>query len=297
MKILREKTPEFWEQAWQEAHKYSLHARKRRELDQLDYWNSMAKFFANTAKKKAGKKRPQKVLSWLEQEGAWKPGSNVLDIGAGAGNFTIPMAKKAAHITALEPAPAMLSVLQKNVRDEGLSNVQYLDQEWEIVDPQQMGLTASFDLVFASLTPGIRDVETLEKMCHCSRDWCFLCDFAGYRWFPGHEELWRLIFQEKMPLPGHDIIYPFNYLYWSGYMPTLKVWIDVRDREMSVEEATASFEEYFFSYTDLTPEIKKTISNYVQEHAVSGVYQEIYRIRLGMILWQVNAGGQQGAVS
>jgi hypothetical protein len=46
MKILREKTPEFWEQAWQEAHKYSLHARKRRELDQLDYWNSMAKFFA-----------------------------------------------------------------------------------------------------------------------------------------------------------------------------------------------------------------------------------------------------------
>lgn len=50
MKILREKTPEFWEQAWQEAHKYSLHARKRRELDQLDYWNSMAKFFANTAK-------------------------------------------------------------------------------------------------------------------------------------------------------------------------------------------------------------------------------------------------------
>lgn len=120
MKILREKTPEFWEQAWQEAHKYSLHARKRRELDQLDYWNSMAKFFANTAKKKAGKKRPQKVLSWLEQEGAWKPGSNVLDIGAGAGNFTIPMAKKAAHITALEPAPAMLSVLQKTFVMKGL---------------------------------------------------------------------------------------------------------------------------------------------------------------------------------
>lgn len=72
MKILREKTPEFWEQAWQEAHKYSLHARKRRELDQLDYWNSMAKFFANTAKKKAGKKRPQRSYpGWNRKE----PGS------------------------------------------------------------------------------------------------------------------------------------------------------------------------------------------------------------------------------
>ena len=294
MKILQEKTPEYWERAWQQAHTHSLYARKRRDLEQLNYWSAMAGFFSNTAKKKQGKKRPQKVLSWLEQEGVWQPGMEILDIGAGAGNFTIPMAKKAAHVTALEPAPAMLSVLQKNVRVEELNNVQYVDQEWEAVDPRQMGIQGSFDLVFASLTPGIKDVETLQKMCHCSRDWCFLCDFAGSRFFPGREELWQLIFQEKMPLPGHDIIYPFNYLYWSGYMPSIKVWLDVRDQEMSVEEARASFEEYFFSYTELTPEIKNTIRNYVQEHSDSGIYQEINRIRLGMILWQVNAGWQQG---
>jgi SAM-dependent methyltransferase len=293
MKILQEKTPEFWEQAWQQAHKHSLYARKRRDLEPLNYWSAMAGFFSNTAKKKQGKKRPRKVLSWLEQEGVWQPGMEILDIGAGAGNFTIPMAKKAAHVTALEPAPAMLSVLQKNVRDEELKNVQYVDQEWEAVDPLQMGIQGSFDLVFASLTPGIKDVETLQKMCHFSRDWCFLCDFAGSRFFPGREELWQLIFKEKMPLPGHDIIYPFNYLYWSGYMPSIKVWLDVRDQEMSVEEARASFEEYFFSYTELTPEIKNTIRNYVQEHSDSGIYQEINRIRLGMILWQVNAGWQQ----
>lgn len=296
MKQLSEKTPEFWEHAWQQAHLDSLYAKKRTGLEQLDYWSAMARFFSNTAKKEQGKKRPQKVLSWLEQEGIWRPGMKILDIGAGAGNFTIPMARKAAQVTALEPAPAMLSVLQKNVGDEGLNNVQYVDQEWEAVDLQQKGFLGGFDLVFASLTPGIKDVETLQKMCHCSRDWCFLCDFAGSCFFPGREELWQLIFQEKMPLPGHDIIYPFNYLYWSGYMPTIKVWLDVRDQEMSVEEAIASFEKYLFSYTELTPEIKKIIRNYVQEHAVSGIFQEINRIRLGMILWQVNTGWQQGPV-
>ena len=96
-----------------------------------------------------------------------------------------------------------------------------------------------------------------------------------------------MIFNEKMPLPGHDIMYPLNYLYLSGYMPSFKAWIDVRDREMPVEEAVASFEQYFWSYTELTPEIKKIIRSYVEKRAASGVYQEIYRIRLGMILWLV----------
>jgi hypothetical protein len=52
-----------------------------------------------------------------------------------------------------------------------------------------------------------------------------------------------------------------------------------------VEEAVASFEQYFWSYTEPTPEIKKTIRGYVKEQSASGVYREIYRVRLGMILW------------
>ena len=283
--MLKEKCPEFWEQAWENAHKHSLHARRRSDLDQMKYWDSMAEFFAKTARRRNGDGRQQKILSWLEQQGAWQPGIEVLDIGAGAGLFTIPMAKLASRVTALEPAPAMLNVLRSWADEEGLTNVDYLDQEWEILDVQEEGLSGGFDLVFASLTPGIRDVETLDKMCRCSRKWCFLCDFGGRRCFPGHEELWRLIFNEKMPLAGHDIMYPLNYLYLSGYMPSFKAWIDVRDREMPVEEAVASFEQYFWSYTEPTPEIKKTIRGYVKEQSASGVYREIYRVRLGMILW------------
>ncbi|MGB4504364.1 MAG: class I SAM-dependent methyltransferase [Syntrophaceticus sp.] len=285
--MFKEKRPEFWGQAWEEAHQHSLHARRRRDIEQMDYWDSMAEFFAKTTKRRGERGRPHKVLSWLEQEGAWQPGMEVLDIGAGAGIFTIPMAKQVSRVTALEPAPAMLDALRDSVHEEGLNNVDFLNQEWEVLDPQKEGLIGSFDLVFASLSPGIKDVETLEKMCLCSRSWCFLCDFAGRRYFPGHEELWQLIFNEKMPLPGHDIMYPLNYLYFSGFMPSFKVWIDVRDREMPVEEATESFERYFWSYTELTPEIKKIIKNYVEKQADDGIYQEIYRIRLGMILWSV----------
>ncbi len=281
------KSPAFWEQCWQEGQRCSLHARKRRDLNQLDYWDSMAEFFVKTAQKPEGRGRVQKIMSWLQQEGVLQQGMYVLDIGAGVGNFTIPMAKSAAQVAALEPAPAMLRAMQKWVEEEGLNNVDYLDQEWQDIDPEKEDLLGRFDLVFASLTPGIRDIETLEKMCQCSRGWCFLCDFAGRRCFPGHEELWHSIFNEKMPLPGHDIMYPLNYLYFSGYMPSFKVWVDVRDREMPVKEAVDSFEQYFLSYKELTPTDKEIIRNHVEKNSTDGIYKEIYRIRLGMFLWSV----------
>jgi len=99
-----------------------------------------------------------------------------------------------------------------------------------------------------------------------------------------------VIFGEEMPPPGHDIIYPLNYLYTSGYCPSFQVWVDEWDEELPVAEAAAGLEDFFRFYTEVTPEIKKTIAGYVEQRAVNGVYSEEYRVRLGMILW---TGGEK----
>ena len=39
---------------------------------------------------------------------------------------------------------------------------------------EKMGFLKNFDLVFAHMTPAIADYYTLEKMCNCSRNKCFL---------------------------------------------------------------------------------------------------------------------------
>ncbi|NPV28098.1 MAG: class I SAM-dependent methyltransferase [Firmicutes bacterium] len=284
------KDPHFWTETWNEAHRHSLSARRRPDLNPIEYWNRLAGQVERWTDQANARGRVARVLAWLEQQGVLHPEIEVLDIGAGAGTFTIPLAPQVKKVVALEPALAVLAALQKKVEAEGLTNVQFLDLEWEKIDPVVERLAGKFDLVFASLTPGVRDVETLEKMMACSRRWCFLCDYAGRRSAPGREELWRLLFGEEMPMPGYDIIYPLNYLYASGYCLSFQTWEDDWGDELPVEEAVAGLEEFFRLYTEVTPEIKKTIAGYVEQHAVNGVYREEYRVRLGMILW---TGGEK----
>lgn len=258
------KEPHFWAEAWSRAQENSLQARRQLNLDNMEYWDRQAGRFERWTGEERTRRRVARVLTWLEQQGALHPEMEVLDIGAGAGAFAVPLARRGAKVTALEPAPAMLEALKRRVEAERVSNIEFLCREWEKVDPEAEGLARRFDLVFASLTPGVRDVGTLEKMMTCSRRWCFLCDFAGRRKTPVREELWRRIFGEEMPLPGHDIIYPLNYLYASGYSLSFQTWEDDWGEELPVAEAAAGLEDFFRLYTEVTPEIRKTIAGYVE---------------------------------
>src|SRR3954467_15154269 len=45
------------------------------------------------------------------------PGPRVLDLGAGTGKLTATLAANGAEVTAVEPAPAMLTELRRTLRD------------------------------------------------------------------------------------------------------------------------------------------------------------------------------------
>jgi hypothetical protein len=67
------------------------------------------------------------------------------------------------------------------------------------------------------------------------------------------------------------------------------VWVDEWDEDLAVDEAMAGLQDFFRVYTEITPEIKKTIADYVEQRAVIGIFSEKYRVRLGMILWPAAA--------
>jgi len=289
----------FWARAWEAARERSLGARRaaRDEEEMVAAWNRRARRWARRTGSEAAHQRRREALAWLEQEGegALRRCIRVLDIGAGPGNFAIPIAKIAAEVVAVEPAAAMLDLLKERASKENLSNIHYLACTWQQVDLEKERLTGGFDLVLASMTPGVRDAATLEKMMAASRGFCYYSGFAGSRLEPTDGELWRRIVGGEHRHWRGDVLPVFVYLYALGYRPRVRFMTVEMNEEIPVEEAVEELSDFFARHVEVTEEVKRIIRDYVAARAVGGFYRRSRRACHGLLLWRVDekwtAGG------
>ena len=72
-------------------------------------------------------------------------GASVLDIGAGTGNYALPLARQGRDVTALEYSPDMLAVLQRKLERQGVAGVTPQPGRWEDtqLDPHDYVLAAN----------------------------------------------------------------------------------------------------------------------------------------------------------
>ncbi len=73
--------------------------------------------------------------------------ARILEIGPGTGAFTIPLARSAQSVVAVESAPLMQKRLKKNLSLAGIQNVDIVDNKIEHAIDDLYG---TFDLIFAS---------------------------------------------------------------------------------------------------------------------------------------------------
>lgn len=59
------------------------------------------------------------------------PTDTLLDIGAGTGRFTLPLAERVRHVTALDQSAAMLAVLRRKADAWGTTNITLLKADWQ----------------------------------------------------------------------------------------------------------------------------------------------------------------------
>lgn len=59
------------------------------------------------------------------------PGASILDIGAGTGNYALPLAQQGCDVTALDHSPDMLAVLQRKLERERVAGVTPQQGRWE----------------------------------------------------------------------------------------------------------------------------------------------------------------------
>lgn len=291
--------PAFWEALWRRAAARSPVVRRDRfgPAEQLAHWDRRAEAYARQSENAGSRAWRGQLLAWLSARRALEPGFRVLDIGAGPGNFALPLAARVRQVTALEPSSGMTAILRNRIRARRLRNLRVVERGWGEVDLQQEGWAGAFDLVFASMSPGIDGPEALERMNAASRRFCYLSGWSGELWGPwglARRELWPLLFGEQAGNYPNDVLYAFGLLYARGFRPELRFrWQDSR-QELGSEEAEQELGRFFERYTPLTPAVRRKIAGYVRRRTRGGRFRQEARQCQGFLLWEAAPGTDRG---
>lgn len=123
---------------WEETQLRSTAWSDRQEERDLARWERMAVRF--DAEHSLARSCPA-LLSRLEA--LIQPGWSLLDLGAGTGEFALPLASRAALVTAVDYSPPMLARLRAKALESGIGNLVPVQGRWEEAN------VTSHDLVLA----------------------------------------------------------------------------------------------------------------------------------------------------
>jgi SAM-dependent methyltransferase len=90
---------------------------------------------------------------------------SVLDVGAGVGALSVPLARTVEAVTAMEPSPAMLEALRENLARHHLRNVTCTPAAWgkTEVPPHDLILVANVSSIFNDLLGFLTTAEPLAR--------------------------------------------------------------------------------------------------------------------------------------
>lgn len=132
-----------------------------------------------------------------------------LDIGCGAGNLALPLARRLRRVHALDFSSEMLRQLEENRRRAGADNLVAHRLSWT----DSWRQVPRVDLAICSRAMGVEDLRAaLEKMTRKARLRCYATIHAGGG-FLGADVLALL---ERPPAPRPDYIYAVNILHQMG---------------------------------------------------------------------------------
>lgn len=251
-----------------------------------DVWNKRSVSYARNMEKDRRQKKTDEILAFLDECGFDPEGSRVLDIGCGPGTLSLALAKLGAEVTALDISSGMLDRLKDSVKQESLP-IDILECSWWTADIDELGFRNEFDLVIASMTPGIKDVENFDRMMACSKNLCYYSNFLRREEDKAYREIRTSILGERSENNMNGVIFPFMYLYLSGYQPSVRINHSVFKEKTSWQEAADRAIDFIGRDRDFDDVTKERIMDYYQNASLDGVYCSESDVYTGMMVWEV----------
>jgi hypothetical protein len=156
-----------------------------------DRWEPFSAFF-----KTDPRRTDDAEVNRLAQEVT--PTTTLLDVGAGAGRFALPLALRCKHVTAVEPSLSMGETLCHLAAEAGIANVTLVTSPWEEAEiaPADMVLSAHVIYSIENI-----DAFVLKLDAHAGTQVCMPTFMRPPR--ARYAPFWRWVYgEDKQELPG-----------------------------------------------------------------------------------------------
>lgn len=267
----------------------------KKDLSDLEdtqaFWNMRADDFNKQhGNQKQGENRREQVIEFLANRNMLPADAKILDIGCGPGRYSIAFAQRAKQVTGIDISPKMLAYASENAKQHKLDNVLFELSPWETLKLEECGWQKKYDLVFASMCPGISSADSLLKICQASKGACFLSSFVERK-----DDLRDKLHQEVYGCEpdhrwGKNIYYAINVLWLSGYYPEVTYYDYEFDHVWPLDKAIELYSHQLKRMTKSGQEpgdIDEKISRYLVSIAVDGIVSEKVQSKVAWLCWKV----------
>ena len=230
---------------------------------------------------------PQKLVEFLQEQGALTPGCRVADVGCGTGKYAIRFAKLGCGLLLLDISENMMAYAKENLAEFQVPAETRLC-DWSEMELSELGGEASVDLAFAAMTPAIQTHEDLRKLTAMSRRYCFLSRFAGRRDLLLEQTAQALGLQ--LPKRDHQAASRelVGWLLEDGFLPEVRLvpygWENLRTVEETCEILLRDDLGETIREAGKTEQMKAYVQTLADE---TGMVRETVRTTALWVLWEV----------
>lgn len=207
-----------------------------------------------------------------------------LDVGCGAGAYSVELASKVAKAEGVDLSPRMVELGNKYALEHNIQNLELKVENWHTCDISPY--KRKYDVVFAHTTPAVADYSTLVKMCEASRKHCVLCKPAR-RTDKVFDEIKRIAGVADKIGSDESVAYTFDTLWGLGFNPEViysqQVWLPVK----TLQEAQNWYIGRLNGYYSPSEEAVNDVKQYLDAIAVDGYVHERIDTTLVNMYWKV----------
>lgn len=221
-------------------------------------------------------------LLYLQEKVPLTNDMTVLDVGCGAGAYSIALAKKVQKAVGVDYSPKMIAAAERTAAQLGIMNTEFLVRNW--YDCSDHSFDGRFDLVFAHTTPAIADYGTFVKMIHSSRRYGLFCKPARRT-----DE----VFDQIRELAGikvkHDdasVAFAFDTLWGYGFNPEISYQDTVWKSSKTIAEAETWYLGKIKGSTTIDAKTEQNIKAFLQNISKDGVIEETIHTTLVNLFWE-----------